>query len=473
MMAGTETVEPFASNWAYLKVELNWLERLLMVSAARQRKETREVNRVARSAVDRATSHWWQGLIALEGTIASDSPATDGQGRAAERKDSYGERLEARIQATARCGGVLALPLLRDRLKLSAFEKSVVLMALAIEVNQRYGRLFGVLQGDERAGLPTVGLLLRLLCRNDREWQMARASLQRDGTLRRYGVIQLVRRPEQSLLADGVMLAEPWTDFLLAIAPQPSHLESLVVAGGGWADLELWSSAARAQTWDDLLLPPTLKEQLRHLRDRQQWIPAIAAAPAVQLRPDLGTRALFVGPSGTGKTAAASAIATDLAAPLWGADLALLDSAAIAHLLTKIIADGPPVVMLKAAHRLVGRQAQILPEMFWQFWQARSRFHGITLLCAPSLQGVPLQVRRALDQVLVFPLPTAGDRRQLWQRFLAGLPLEEPFDWERLVRHKKWSGGDIEAIARATKVWSKAHPNQAITVKQILMLSRR
>ena len=63
MMAGTGTVEPFASNWAYLKVELNWLERLLMVSAARQRKETRDVNRVARSAVDRATSHWWQGLI--------------------------------------------------------------------------------------------------------------------------------------------------------------------------------------------------------------------------------------------------------------------------------------------------------------------------------------------------------------------------------------------------------------------------
>ena len=152
MMAGTGTVEPFASNWAYLKVELNWLERLLMVSAARQRKETRDVNRVARSAVDRATSHWWQGLIALEGTIASDSPAMDGQARPPESKDSYRERLEARIQATARSGEVLALPLLRDRLQLSAFEKSVVLMALAIEVNQRYSRLFGVLQGTSERG---------------------------------------------------------------------------------------------------------------------------------------------------------------------------------------------------------------------------------------------------------------------------------------------------------------------------------
>lgn len=471
MMAGTGTVEPFASNWAYLKVELNWLERLLMVSAARQRKETRDVNRVARSAVDRATSHWWQGLIALEGTIASDSPAMDGQARPPESKDSYRERLEARIQATARSGEVLALPLLRDRLQLSAFEKSVVLMALAIEVNQRYSRLFGVLQGDERAGVPTVGLLLRLLCRNDREWQLARASLQRDGTLRRYGIIQLVHRPDQPMLADGVVLADPWTDFLLAIAPQPSHLESLVT-GSGWVTLERWDIGDRPQAWEDLLLPPRLKDQLRHVRDRYQWIPAIADASGPRLPPELGTRALWVGATGTGKAAAARAIAADLAEPLWGADLSRLDGAAIARLLTQVMAEGPPLLMLKAAHCLVGRHAQIPPETFWQFWQARSRCHGITLLCAPSVQGLPLQLRQAVDQVLTFPLPSASDRRQLWQQFLANLPLEKNFDWERLVRQKHLSGGDIEAIAQATKIWSKAHPDQVVTVEQILMLSR-
>lgn len=471
MMAGTGTAEPFANNWAYLKVELNWLERLLMVSVARQRKETREVNRVARSAVDRATSHWWQGLIALEGTIASDSPATDGQARSPESKDSYRERLEARILATARSGEALALPLLRDRLQLSAFEKSVVLMALAIEVNPRYGRLFGVLQGDERAGVPTVGLLLRLLCRNDREWQLARASLQRDGTLRRYGVIQLVHQPDQPMLADGVVLAEPWTDFLLAIAPQPAHLERLI-AGSSWATLERWDLGDRPQTWEDLLLPPRLIEQLHHVRDRYQWIPAIADVPLPQLQPELGTRALWTGASGIGKTAAARAIAADLAEPLWGVDLARLDGAAIARLLNQIQADGLPLVMLKAAHRLVGRHAQIPPETFWQFWQARSGVHGITLLCAPSVQGLPLQLRQSADQVLTFPLPTAGDRRQLWQRFLTNLPLEKAFDWERLVRQKPLSGGDIKAIAQAAKIWSKAHPNQVVTVEQILILIR-
>jgi hypothetical protein len=66
--------EPFLDNWTYLKVELNWLERLLLIAVARQRKETKEIDRVARTAVDRATSHWWRGMVSLEGTPSYDSP---------------------------------------------------------------------------------------------------------------------------------------------------------------------------------------------------------------------------------------------------------------------------------------------------------------------------------------------------------------------------------------------------------------
>ena len=59
-------VQPFADNWSYLKAELAWLDRVLMRSLAKQRQNNQEVDRVAKSAADRATNHWWKGFIAID-----------------------------------------------------------------------------------------------------------------------------------------------------------------------------------------------------------------------------------------------------------------------------------------------------------------------------------------------------------------------------------------------------------------------
>ncbi|PSN15223.1 hypothetical protein C7271_21050, partial [filamentous cyanobacterium CCP5] len=56
---------PFADNWAYLKTELNWLDRLLVLAVSRQRQDTKAINQVAKTAADKATSHWWKGVITL------------------------------------------------------------------------------------------------------------------------------------------------------------------------------------------------------------------------------------------------------------------------------------------------------------------------------------------------------------------------------------------------------------------------
>ena len=47
---------PFADNWAYLKTELAWLDRLLMLAVARQRKETKTVKKYASVAADNVSS---------------------------------------------------------------------------------------------------------------------------------------------------------------------------------------------------------------------------------------------------------------------------------------------------------------------------------------------------------------------------------------------------------------------------------
>ncbi|MBE9112425.1 hypothetical protein IQ273_23815, partial [Nodosilinea sp. LEGE 07298] len=62
-----EKMAPFADNWAYLKTELAWLDRLLMVAVSRQKRELQELDDFALSDQDRVSRHWWKGIIHLTG----------------------------------------------------------------------------------------------------------------------------------------------------------------------------------------------------------------------------------------------------------------------------------------------------------------------------------------------------------------------------------------------------------------------
>jgi len=66
-MSNPEKIAAFADNWAYLKTELAWLDRLLMVAVARQKRDLQELDDFALSSEDRVTSHWWKGIISLTG----------------------------------------------------------------------------------------------------------------------------------------------------------------------------------------------------------------------------------------------------------------------------------------------------------------------------------------------------------------------------------------------------------------------
>jgi hypothetical protein len=150
-------VQPFADNWSYLKAELAWLDRVLMRSLAKQKQNNQEVERVARSNIDRATSHWWKGFMAIDpskgGSVAPPHPTPINHplGR-------YGDRLEASRRQNIR----LAIPTLCDRLELSHFERDLLILCLAPEISRRYEKLYGFLNNDEtNCKQPTVDLALQ------------------------------------------------------------------------------------------------------------------------------------------------------------------------------------------------------------------------------------------------------------------------------------------------------------------------
>ncbi|MDX2243327.1 MAG: AAA family ATPase [Leptolyngbyaceae cyanobacterium bins.302] len=478
--------EAFPDNWTYLRTELNWLDRVLAGAIARQRKDTKEVDRVSKVRADQVTSHWWKGLIQVDGTIAGDSPVE------APRRSTqipYQQRIETRIAASHQRGIVLGLPSLCQQLELSNFEKNLLLMALAPEISRRYGRIYNFLQETDypgASGLPTIDLILRLLCRNDSEWRSARRSLSSHAKLLQYGIVVLPESATEPFLSHPVKLVEQMTDYLLAEEPQLTNLDRLLQPKqpaveafdlhnmpDTWKPkpvktLEIQAIAAIAEfppptedLWAKLLLPQGLQAALHHLSDRVQYTAQVDGDWGFKPHnlPEAiacGTVALFVGGSGAGKTLAARAIAQSLNVPLVQVDLTLLEPRQTDQVLHQLTTQSPPVLLLKSVEQWFGRSAVITPAKLHQFLQKRQHSHSITLLSVKSGHLIKASWQSSFNFILKFPLPNKANRLQLWkQAFPAATPLAEDIDWQELSRWKL-SGGSIQAIAREAAIFAAA-----------------
>ncbi|WOB44091.1 AAA family ATPase [Thermoleptolyngbya oregonensis NK1-22] len=432
----------FADNWSYLKTELGWLERMLMVAVARQKKEAKEIDRVAQSRADRVTSHWWQGVISLDGKICYDEyrqpPATTA---VTTPRPSYQQQLEGRIRATEARGVLLGLPMLCDRLQLSLFEKQVILLAIAPEVNRRYARLYRFLQGEESAvsDLPTVNLALQLLCRNDQEWRVGRSRLLDDAPLLKLGLLERHPRNTDTLLNQSLRLAAPLVSFLLDEQPQAAVLDRLLQP----ATVESFLTLRRTDVpWDALVLPESLIERLRSLCD-------LASAAAVSPTAS-GPVAVLAGPSGVGKTLAAEAIAHTLGQPLATVDLSQVSPADFPLLLQDIESTRPPLLLVKSAQLWLRRSAAIAPSEISRLLSLRQEDGTLTLFSLPHAEAIALPWQRQLRPVLSFAMPDAAQRLQIWQQTEL-FPQSSPIDWEALAKQLAVSGGEIRAIAQTAR----------------------
>jgi hypothetical protein len=209
------SIPKFADNWSYLKAELAWLDRVIMRAIAKQRQLNREIDRIARSETDKATSHWWKGFITLDppnGGRQVPAITTQDLGQCTSR---YADRItESRIQSIN-----LSIPTLCSSLKLGNFERDLLVLCLAPEVNRRYEKLYAVLNNDDsNCRQPTVDLALRLFCRSDAEWRSARDTLLPQSPLIKTKIIEICtpHTSSQSLLARPLRLNDRAVNYLLS-----------------------------------------------------------------------------------------------------------------------------------------------------------------------------------------------------------------------------------------------------------------
>jgi hypothetical protein len=193
---------------------------------------------------------------------------------------------------------------------------------------------------------------------------------------------------------------------------------------------------------------------LHRCRLRDGLVNGLGASTVTRYHP--GVRALFTGPSGTGKTLAAGWLAGRLGLPLYRVDLASVTSKYIgeteknlAHLLAQ--AEQAEVVLLfDEADSLFGRRTEV-KEANDRFANAQTNYllqrietyDGITLLTSNSRVRFDAAFTRRLDMIIEFPLPGPEQRRDLWLSHLGrehGLTSQEI---NRLAVAANVSGGSI------------------------------
>ena len=416
----------------------------------------REVVRAERERGQRA-DEGYRGLYVSE----SDIQALLSTDAVAEPDDAPGlSEFQTALELADRRIGVLAdtcraagevprLDRLVELFGLSDFERDVVLICLAAELDLKYERLFAYLQDDVTRKRPTIDLVFRLLRLPIDQRLAARRSFEADAPLLRWELIGVhddanSRRPV--LLTRYLKLDERIAGYLL---------------GSNTPDARLGSPIYLAES-GATHLAASVREHFEKWSRTWPWHTA-TRPPAVLLH----------GRYGNGQTAAAAYLATSLARPLLALELAGSAGADL-PLGRRLMLAEREALLSGALLCWSGVDDVLHPEPgkdgdFHTFTRALAGGRVPTVLLANRAwePGRVLEQRPFLR--LELPDATYAERRDLWTVGLNGssaLGLEEV---TALASRFRLSPGQIDdALARAhTLAWSRDPVDGTITPEDI------
>jgi len=239
---------------------------------------------------------------------------------------------------------------------------------------------------------------------------------------------------------------------------RPEHVAD---AGRSGAAADLGSVAELVpDTIDDaaFVAPSQLRADLAALllrcTGRDELVASLGQAARARHRP--GVRALFYGPSGTGKTLAAGWLATRLGLPLYRVDLASVTSKYIGETEKNLAqlfarAESAEVVLLfDEADALFGKRTDV-KDANDRYANAQTNyllqriesFEGIALLTSNGRARFDSAFSRRLDAIIEFPPPAPEERRAIWSAHLGEGHEVAPAELNRLAAACELAGGHV------------------------------
>jgi SpoVK/Ycf46/Vps4 family AAA+-type ATPase len=289
------TVPIYGSSAEQLFAELRWLECLV----------GRELRRFRGQVTGQGPQDLFHGMYIsdqqIDRLMAQSSQERASSVPAQDNAAALREELDQRRAASMEADVPLALSHLSSLFALSALEERMVLVALAPEVDGKFGTLYAYLQDEVARRRPSVDLALRLLCASPTEQLDALKIFSHQASL--YGM-RILRVPDKQadepLRQRSLLLDEPIVDFLLNIHSLEPNIAACLQVTPAVCLLDhlRWSSS--------------LKQQLSNLI--HSFLQARSQANA-----QLSLH--FHGPKGTGKRTLAAALCREVGIPLLCVDV--------------------------------------------------------------------------------------------------------------------------------------------------------
>ena len=321
---------------------------------------------------------------------------------------------------------------------LSALALDVLACIFACEAQPKVGWLYQELQPGHSQPFITPALLHLLLALEDAEMRALQALIGPHGELQRRKLIE----------CEG-------DSAFTALRPVKSAVAILME----WPQAEITppgtTRVKHQADWAELVLPPDrelmLREYLFWLRHREtvevEWGGKAMGGPV----------ALFCGPSGTGKTFAASVIASDLGWPLYRVDLSRMVSKYIGETEKNLgrlfaAAHGRPMVLqFDEVDALMSKRGEIkeardrYANMEVSYLLSRIEEHrGPCILTSNLRSQIDKAFTRRFQMVVEFPRPDAAARTELWKRMLPRrAPRAADVDEQFLGKAVNITGGNI------------------------------
>jgi len=329
---------------------------------------------------------------------------------------------------------------------LSPIEYDILACALGPELEPRLGWSFQNLQAGAAQPWATRSLIQELLALDAGQAEQLRRALEPGAALRRRRLLRLDHDDPYRPITP-----EPWLVARLVGNGAGRPLDVPPPPGAVAVDL--------AATWDDLVLPPS---RLAMLREFLLWIDQRDTVVGQWGGQKVGGPvALFAGPSGTGKTFAASVIAHALGWRLYRVDLGRLVSKYVGETeenLNRLFdaAHGQPMVLqFDEADALFSKRGEVkeardrYANMEVSHLLIRIEAHdGPCILTTNLRKQLDSAFTRRFQMVVEFPRPDALSRAELWRRLLPPrAPLDAAVDPVFLGNAVALTGGGIRNAA--------------------------
>lgn len=266
-------------------------------------------------------------------------------------------------------------------------------------------------------------------------------------------------------------------------APSAAQLFAAARALSLEGNSEVVRSVRQQFNWRDLVLPKDLQQRLRDL------VHAVALRPQVFDRWNFaqpgggqrGIKAMFAGPSGTGKTMAAAIVARELGLELHRVELAAVMSKYIGETeknLDRAFAAARranAILFIDEADALLGKRSEVkdahdrYANVEVAFLLQKMEDHdGVVIVATNLAHNIDAAFSRRMQFVLQFPLPDIESRERLWEAmFPPEAPRGDDLDIGFLARQFEFAGGDIRNIT-LDAAFRSAHLGHKIGMREVL-----